>query len=319
MHRSEGAECARRYERFEPPCPVLEGFAGHVDGRAFGGEIDLPLHGPGPIHVKLAHEAERLLDVLPGLRARHEPMASDRLAYVGGGGLDARQRGHVRLVDQDHGRDLAADAAHRIVPFREQVHGLEPRPVGHEEQGSQVVEERLLQELAEARVSHDVPDRRPDRHRDARVIRIVDLDVLRRYLRAERVNVLSIERVREEPPYEGGLPDAGVGRSGLYAFGPIITHANWASGGPSSPGHRGTFSGALRHPRRSPGSHPTPRGWVRGPPEGSPGSRSLSREESEAARPSRRWRDRGTRLSRSTRGGRRPGGFGAPRVGRIPP
>src|SRR6266545_4457159 len=65
MHRSEGAECARRYERFEPPCPVLEGFAGHVDGRAFGGEIDLPLHGPGPIHVKLAHEAERLLDVLP--------------------------------------------------------------------------------------------------------------------------------------------------------------------------------------------------------------------------------------------------------------
>src|SRR6266487_4787214 len=126
MPRSEGAEGARRYERFEPPSPGLEDFAGHVDGRAFGGDIDLALHGPGPGHVELAHESERLFDVLPGLRARHEPMASDRLAHVRRGGFESRQRRDVRLVTQDDGRYLAADAPDRRVPFREQVHRLKP-------------------------------------------------------------------------------------------------------------------------------------------------------------------------------------------------
>src|SRR6266568_3322533 len=112
----------------------------------------------------------------------------------------------VDLVDRVHDRDLADDVEDALDPIVQLLQCRVARQVAHCEDPFRTVEERLLQEVPEAFLAHDVPDGHV--HLELRaLVREVERHLPLRDLRAEGRDVPVVELVLDEPPDEGGLSD----------------------------------------------------------------------------------------------------------------
>src|SRR5438309_12063038 len=145
--------------------------------------------------------------LVPGLRGREKELGTvglRELRHVPF--LEPGVRGQVRLVHGDEDRDLADDLLYAVDPVVEVVQGPASREVGDREDAVRAVEVRVLEELVEPFLAHDVPDHQV--HLDAwGQVRHGDVDLLLRHPCPDRGDVLLVEHVHDKPPDEGGLAD----------------------------------------------------------------------------------------------------------------
>src|SRR6266571_1171225 len=158
------------------------------------------------------HRPETLedgLDLLPGLRRRIKERSVE-----GAHGLldllvpieDHDLVFQVDLVDRVDDRDLADDVEDTLDPVVQLLERRVPRQVAHREHALRSVEERLLQEIPEAFLAHDVPDGHV--HLELRaLVREGERHLPLRDLRAEGRDVPVVELVLDESPDQGGLSD----------------------------------------------------------------------------------------------------------------
>src|SRR3990170_204066 len=158
---------------------------------------------------RLDHRAERLLDVLPGLRAREV----ERPAARGRESLDVRLLQEslleeVHLVrEQTHG-DVAGDAADRLGPSVELFKRLRARDVAHRDDAVRAVVIGVLQKLPDVLVSPDVPQNH--RHGGLRLVLRARVEILLRDLRAQRGDVPVVVLVLHVSADQRSLSDHGL-------------------------------------------------------------------------------------------------------------
>src|SRR2546426_4181956 len=167
---------------------------------------------------------ERILDVDAGLRGREVERA-----VVGAGGLDHVVFANldlvlqVDLVAEELDWNLAGHAVDALDPVVEVFEGLLPGDVAHRENPPSAVEVRFLEQLAEAFLAHDVPDR----HVDLQLARAVwrrGRELLLGDLRPERLDVLVIEVLEHESADERGLANRGLAHEANFHFHPLDFH-----------------------------------------------------------------------------------------------
>ena len=119
------------------------------------------------MELSLDHEGrqprEGRLDLPPGLRGGQQEVGAVSLGELGDVPLhELRARGEVRLVDDDQDRDLPDQRLDAVDPVVEVIQSPSAREVGDREDAVRAVEVRVLQELAEPFLAHDVPDHHVD-------------------------------------------------------------------------------------------------------------------------------------------------------------
>src|SRR6266581_1565217 len=129
----------------------------------------------------------------------------------------------VDLVPQEFDRDLPGDAVDAFDPVVEIVERLPAGHVAHRQDPAGAVEVRLLEEFPEALLTHDVPDRHVDLQL-ARALGHRGRQFLLRDLRAERLDVLVVEVVQDEPTDERRLPDGRLADEAHLHFHPLDFH-----------------------------------------------------------------------------------------------
>src|SRR6266545_3659209 len=140
----------------------------------------------------------------------------------------------VDLVPQEFDRDFPGDAVDAFDPVVEIIEGLPAGDVAHREDPPGAVEVRLLEEFPEPFLTHDIPDRHVDLEL-ARAIGHGGREFLLRDLRAERLDVLVIKVVQDEPADERCLPNGRLADEAHLHFHPLYFHgrppATWHSQG----------------------------------------------------------------------------------------
>src|SRR3990172_988884 len=153
--------------------------------------------------------AKDVLDASARLRGRvvvRRVERADRLRDLAVPVQDRRLVLEVHLVDRVHDRDLAHDAEDVLHPVVELLEGRVARQVGHREDALRPVEVRVLEEVPERLLAHDVPDRHVHVVRGRAVPRH-ELLLAFRHLRAEGRDVAIVELVVDKAAHEAGLPD----------------------------------------------------------------------------------------------------------------
>src|SRR2546427_578126 len=129
----------------------------------------------------------------------------------------------VDLVSEELDRDLARDAVDALDPVVEVFEGLPPGDVAHREDAARSVEIRLLEQLAEAFLAHDVPDR----HVDLEFPRPIGRrggELLLGHLGPERLDVLVVKVLEHESADERGLANRGLADEANFHFHPLDFH-----------------------------------------------------------------------------------------------
>src|SRR5436309_10324418 len=114
----------------------------------------------------------------------------------------------VDLVDRVDDRNLADDVEDALDPVVELFERRVSREVAHCDDPFRAVEERLLEEIPEALLPHDVPDGHV--HVDPRAVPGLERHLALRDLRAEGRDVAAVELVLDEPPDQGRPANGGL-------------------------------------------------------------------------------------------------------------
>src|SRR3989442_1280198 len=172
----------------------------------------------------LRERLERRFDVHTGLRGREVERAvvcTCRLDHLVLANLELISK--IDLVAEKLDRDFPGDAVHAFDPVVEVIEGLLPRDVTHRKDVAGSVEVRLLQQLTEAFLAHDVPDC----HVDLQFPRTVlgpRGEFLLRDLRAQRLDVLVVKILQDESPDEGRLANGRLTHEADFHFHPLDFH-----------------------------------------------------------------------------------------------
>src|SRR6266571_2909786 len=129
----------------------------------------------------------------------------------------------VDLVPQEFDWNLPGDAVDSFDPVVEIIERLPAGHVAHRQDPAGAVEVRLLEEFPEALLTHDVPNRHVDLQL-ARALGHRGRQFLLRDLRAERLDVLVVEVVQDEPTDERRLPDGRLADEAHLHFHPLDFH-----------------------------------------------------------------------------------------------
>src|ERR671935_108155 len=138
------------------------------------------------------------------------------ISGVGGGPIRRREPsdllvrvrglvGQVRLVHREDERDASGDGPHGLDPGSQGLEGRATRDVGHGEDPPSPDEVGVLEQITEALLAHEVPDREVDLH--LTLPGEVQDQLLLRRLDPQGRDVAVVELVQHAPPDEGRLPD----------------------------------------------------------------------------------------------------------------
>src|SRR3989454_2439272 len=174
-----------------------------ADSRRDRNAFPLKDHRPEP--------SEERLHVLPRLRRGVEIRCLERPRRLLDLSIPVQDHDlvfQVDLVDRVDDRDLADDVEHALHPVVQLLEGGVPREIADRDHSFCAVEERLLEEVAEPLLPHDVPDRHV--HVDLRAVRGPELHLPLRDFRAQGRDVAVVELVLDEPSDQGRLADRGL-------------------------------------------------------------------------------------------------------------
>src|SRR3972149_3953039 len=126
----------------------------------------------------------------------------------------------VDLVDRVHDGELAGDPEHGRDPLVELLERGVPREVAHREDAPAPLEVRVLEEVAEALLPHDVPHGHVDLHAPV-LRRDLEDELLLAHLRAQRGHVPVLEFVEHEAAHHGRLTDRSLAHEAHLRLHPL--------------------------------------------------------------------------------------------------